>query len=216
MALKSNALCLLATVKEQLDIQAADTSLDSKLNRMINVSSQFIENYCGRKLVDTGYEEYLDGRAGNRLLLKQWPVTGGAAAGGTKPEVWVDEDWVFAASSLVDPSNYFVANEIELVTRGVWAKGYRNIKVAYTAGLGSVNTVAGTNSLPSDLEQAALDYTEFLFNMNTDRRIGRNSKSKGDESVAFITDIPPHIAMILERYVRHEFSSEASVGIRNG
>jgi hypothetical protein len=216
MSLNSNALCLLATLKEHLDIQPSDTSLDSKLNRLINVASQFIENYCGRVLVEATYEEYHDGRAGNRLLLKQWPIVGGPADSGTKPEVIVDANGVFAASDAVDVASYWVANDIELVRQGLWPKGYRNIKVSYTAGLGKVNTTAATNTLPSDLEQACLDYAEWLHTMNTDRRIGRNTKTKGDESVAFISDIPPHVAMILEKYVRHEFPSDAPVGVRNG
>jgi hypothetical protein len=216
MALKSNALCLLSTVKEQLDIASSNTDYDSKLERLINVASQFIENFCGRILVNASYDEFHDGRAGNALVLKQWPITGGPASSGTKPEVFIDGDSVFAATSVVDPTSYFVANDIELVYKGYWPKGYRNIKISYTAGLGVVNAGADTNTLPSDLEQAALDYVEYLYNMNTDRRIGRNNKSKGDESVSFITDIPPHVVLILDKYIRHEFPTEASVGIRNG
>ena len=216
MSLKANALCLLVTLKEHLDIPADDTSLDSKLNRLINVASQFIENYCGRVLVEASYDEYHDGRAGNRLLLKQWPVTGGPADSGSKPQVIVDAGGVFAIADAVDADNYWIANDIELVRVGMWPKGYRNIKVCYTAGLGKINTIAETNTLPSDLEQACLDYVEWLHTMNTDRRIGRNTKSKWDESVSFISDIPPHVAMILEKYVRHEFPSDAPVGVRNG
>ena len=216
MSLKTNALCLLVTLKDHLDIPADDTSLDSRLNRLINVASEFIENYCGRVLVEASYDEYQDGRSGNRLLLKQWPVTGGPADGGTKPEVIIDEDGVFASTDAVDVTSYWVANDIEIVRKGMWPKGYRNIKISYTAGLGKINTVAETNTLPSDLELACLDYVEWLHTMNTDRRIGRNTKTKGDESVSFISDIPPHIAMILEKYVRHEFPSDAPVGVRNG
>ena len=216
MSLKSNALCLLVTLKDHLDIPASDTSLDSKLERVINVASQFIENYCGRVLVDASYDEFHDGRAGNRLLLKQWPITGGAAASGTKPEVFVDESGAFGSGTEVDPDTYWVANDIELIGTTVWPKGYRNIKVTYLAGLGTINTVAETNTLPSDLEQACLDYAEFIHTMNTDRRIGRSSKSKGDESVSFITDIPPHVTLILDKYIRHEFPSDAPVGVRNG
>jgi len=215
MSLKPNALCLLATLKEQIDLPASDTSLDSKLERLINVASQFIENYCGRVLVEASYDEFHDGRSGNRLLLKQWPVTGGPADSGTKPEVFIDATGVFATTTAVDVDSYWVANDIELIGTGVWPKGYRNIKVTYTAGLGKINTIAETNTLPSDLEQACLDYAEWIHTMNTDRRIGRNTKTKGDESVSFISDIPPHVAMILEKYVRHEFPSDAPVGVRN-
>jgi hypothetical protein len=216
MALKSNALCLLSTFKEHAGYPANETQLDSRFERYINQASQFIENYCGRILVNASYDEYHDGRASNRLLLKQWPITGGPALNGQKPSIWIDQDGNFANESIVDPATYWVANEIEIVRNGFWPKGYRNIKISYNAGLGAVNTVADTSSLPSDLELACLDYALWIYECNTDRRIGRNSKSKRDESVSFITDLPPHIAMILDKYVRHEFSSDAPVGVRNG
>jgi hypothetical protein len=46
MALASNALTTLATVKDELGI--SDTSQDDRLGRLINVVSDAIEHYCGR------------------------------------------------------------------------------------------------------------------------------------------------------------------------
>jgi hypothetical protein len=213
MALNANALTLLATAKDHLDILVSDTSQNTRIERMINTASQFIARYCRRTLVTATHTEYIDGRGGNRIMLKEWPITGGPAAGGTKPAVYIDSDSVFGAGTEVDTGSYYVANGITLIRVGeggmIWPKGYRNIKVIYTAGYG----VAGT--MPSDLEQACLDYVMWLFDMRNDRRIGRATKSKSGETVSFVNNLPEHIAEILEPYVKYELPVEAPVGILN-
>lgn len=215
MALNANALTLLATAKDHLDIPVAELGEDSKVERLINTASTFIENFCKRKLATATYTEYVDGRSANRILLKEWPVLGGLADGGTKPEVWIDGDSVFGSGTEVDPDTYFVVNNIELVRvgsyGGLWPKGYRNIKVTYDAGYGT----AVSGDLPNDLEQACLDYVLWLYDMGSDRRVGRNTKTKGDESVSFESRLPQHIELILEPYVRTEFPSGLPVGVRN-
>ena len=213
MALNANALTLLATQKEHLDIPALDTSFDSKLERLINTASAFIEGYTNRVVVTTTYTEYVDGRASNRIMLKQWPIQ-------SVTSVHIDASGVFDATSLVDPANYFVETGfgIGLIgcgssssVGGIWPKGTRNIQIIYDAGYG---TAAG-GDIPNDIEQACLDYVMWLDDINTDRRVGRQTKSKGDESVSFVLDLPPHIAVLLDKYVRSEFSAEAPVGVRN-
>jgi len=215
MALNTNALTLLATAKDHLDIPVADLTEDSKVERLINTASQFIENFCKRKLVNATYTQYIDGRASNRILLKEWPVTGGASTNG-KPEVFIDNSSIFGAGSEIDDVEYDVASNIEIVRIGcargngsIWPKGQRNIKVIYDAGLGT------TGTMPSDIEQACLDYVLWLYDMGSDRRVGRNTKTKGDESVSFETRLPPHIELILEPYVRSDFYSEIPVGVMN-
>lgn len=216
MALKSNALALLSAAKSHLDIPVVDTTQDAKVERFINTASQVFENYCKRKLTTATYTQYVDGRSSNRLMLKEWPVLGGAAAGGTKPEVFIDSSSEFGSGTELDPAGYYVANTFELLRiGGVWPKGNRNIKVIYNAGLGLVNTGLQTNTLPSDLEQACLDYVLWLYDSKSDRRIGRNTKTKGDESVSFETGMPATIAHLLEPYVRHDFTSDLSVGVWN-
>ena len=221
MALNANALTLLATAKDHLDI--SDTSQDSRIERMINTASEFIARYCKRTLVTGTYTEYIDGRASNRLMLKEYPITGGPVtntAGDSTPQVWIDNSSVFGATSELDPDSYFIANGISLVRVGgtnalssgiIWPKGYRNIKVVYNAGLGT----ATAGDLPSDLEQACLDYVMWLYDMRSDRRIGRNSKNKSGESVVFQSTLPPHIAELLEPYVKIELPVEAPVGVAN-
>ena len=221
MALNNNALTLLVTAKDHMDI--TDASQDTRVERLINVASEFIARYCRRTLVTTAHTEYVDGRGGNRITLKEWPILSGPALGATHPEVFIDNSSLFAASTVIDPLSYYVANQVSLIRVGgdnsssgtTWNKGYRNIKVNYTAGLGIVNTGAVTNTFPADLEQACLDYVMWLFDMRNDRRVGRVNKSKAGESVTYINDIPPHITILLDPYVKFELPIEAPVGIGN-
>lgn len=212
MALNANALTLLATQKEHLEIPALDTTFDTKLERLINVASSYFEKYTRRKLVTDTYTDFVDGRASNRIMLKQWPIQ-------SITSVNIDNSSIFGANTLIDASEYFIEENFGLVRVGgiegsfgsLWTKGTRNIKVVYVAGLG---TAAG-GDLPPELEQACLDYVMWLDDMNTDRRIGRQTKSKGDESVSYVQDIPAHIALILDGYYREEFTTEAPVGVLN-
>lgn len=217
MALKANALTDLATAKIHLDIPALDTGQDSKVERFINTASQWIESYCGRKFITQTHTEYQDGRLSNRIMLREWPITGGPADGATKPELSIDSRSVFGTDSLVDVSTYFVDSEstfeIALVgctSGGRFPRGTRNIKIIYEAGLG---TVVG-DDLPADLVNACLDYVLWLYDRQNDRRIGRTNKSKGDENVTYETSVPKSIIDTLEENYRR-IDHAPPVGVQN-
>lgn len=216
MALKANALTDLATAKEHLEIPGADTTQDSKVERFINTASDFFETYCSRKFITQTHTEYQDGRGSNRIMLRQWPITGGPADGGTKPELFIDSNSVFDASSAVDVTSYYVdsESEFELVLIGCttegsrFPRGTRNIKVVYEAGYGTV----GAGDLPSDLVNACLDYVLWLYDRQNDRRIGRTNKSKGDENVSYEVSIPQSIMNVLDNnYKRVDFAPPVGV-----
>lgn len=211
--LNSNALTLLVTAKDHLDVAPSNTDYDNRICRMINQASELIASHCGRVLVDSTHTEYYDGRRTNKLTLHQYPVTGGAATGG-KPEVFLGSSGSF--DQALDPDTYYF-DDNDIVYPSGFSKGTRNIKVIYNSGLGIVDTGGGTNTLPADLELACLDTVLWLWNSNSDQRIGRSSISKGDESVSYNLDLPPHITTILDaRYTRQELPSMAPVGVKNG
>jgi len=214
MALNANALTDLATAKEHLDIPGADTTQDAKIERYINTSSQFFEGYCNRKFITQTYTEYQDGRGSNRIMLRQWPITGGPADGNTKPELSIDSKSLFGPDDVVDPSNYYVdsESEFELVMindcYGSFPRGTRNLKIVYEAGLG---TVAG-DDLPPDLVNACLDHVLWLYDRANDRRIGRTNKSKGDENVTYEASTPQSILELLDNnYKRWDFAPPVGV-----
>lgn len=212
MALNSNALVTLAKAKTFLSIN--DTTYDTEVERLINVASQSIERVTKRVLVNATHTEYHDGRRTNTLQPRQWPVTGGASPNG-KPEVFLDDGTGnFPIATTLDDSNYFL-HELDTTLIRInanWPLGYRNIKIIYTAGYG----VGGDSaSMPSDLEDACLQYVAWMFRMNNDRRLGIDSKTKLGETVRFTQGIPEFIEDLVEPYKRQEFPV-STVPVRNG
>lgn len=205
MALKSNALISLAVAKDYLDIQVSDTTQDTRVERLINMASQFISEYCDRNFITGSYVDYQDGRKSNQILLRQWPAT--------KPtDLRVDSSWAFGTDTIIDPAEYDIVEDMFVVLRNTFfPNGYRNIKVTYTAGYGTI----GGNNLPSDIQEACLELVALYQNKRTDRRIGVQSKSKQGENITYIEDVPEDILSLLQNYKRYEFSP-ANVGIANG
>ena len=215
MALKANALTDLATAKEHLEIPVLLITQDTVVERLINTASDYFERYTNRKLITQTHIEYHDGRASNRLLLRQYPITGGPAAGATKPELFIDNSSVFASGTEVATSDYFVSGDSELLliggdtTGSRFPKGVRNIKVVYEAGLG---TVLGAD-LPDELVDACLDYVLWKYERQNDRRIGKTNKSKGDENVSYEVGVPQSILDVLDPITKFDFSP--AVGVLN-
>ena len=210
MAVAANALTLLTTAKDHLNIPDATTTYDAQIERLINVASNLIAKKCNRILVDTTHTDEFDGRSSNRILLREYPVQ-------SITSIAIDSNSVFPASSIIASDEYAIVDKETTVLRlngGIFPKGYRNIQIVYVAGLGVVNTGLQTNTYPPDLEYAALDYVLWLYDMNNDRRIGRTSKSKGGESVEYEERIPKSVVDQIAPYVRVEFP-ELEVGIRN-
>lgn len=210
MAIAANALTLLTTAKEHLEIPSATLTFDSTIERLINVASNLIARKTKRILVDTTHTAYFDGRASNRILLREYPVQ-------SITTIKVDSESIFPTSSAIDASEYAIVDRETTVLRvngGIWSKGYRNIEIIYAAGIGVVDTGGGTNTFPPELEQATLDYVLWLYDVNNDRRIGRTSKSKGGESVEYEQIIPQSIMDQIDPYIRFEFP-EADVAVRN-
>lgn len=213
MALNSNALVLRATASTFLGItDGADPVLDAETERLINTASEVIAKRTRRTLVTTTHTEYLDGSRTNRIILRQWPITGGPADGNTKPEVSIDHKSEFASGSEIDVDEYYVDNDVMIVrTKGSFGKGTRNIKVVYEAGLGTA--VGG--DLPSDLENICLEFVQYLKQKHHDRRLGIETKGKSGESVTYELGIPSYIDAMLEPYVRHDFYA-SNAPVTNG
>lgn len=194
MALNANALTTLANVKEQLDI--ADASQDSLLERLINTASQLIEKYTDRVLVQDTYTEFYFGRGSNQLMLRNYPAE--------KPtDLRIDNNAVFDVSAVIDTDDYDIDNGSMVSYVGSFprASSRHNIKIVYLGGFATI---------PSDLEHASIELVEFLYERSSDRRIGVTSKSKRDETISFVQGIPEFIALMLDPYVRHEFPNSDS------
>jgi hypothetical protein len=200
MALNTNALTDLATAKDHLDINAADLTLDPRIERWINAASQQIEDFTQRKLINQSHTEYQSGTRGSELVLEQWPAQKPSA-------LYIDSDWSFAAESLVDANDYEVVDgSILILKSGNFPKGRRNVKIEYTAGY---------TDLPSSIEYACLLLVQFYRDHFADRRLGKETKTKSGETVTYSMGIPLEIAQLLEPYRRIE-SPLSEVLIDNG
>lgn len=213
MPLNANALTLRATANLFMGItDGADAILDAETERLINTASEIIAKRCGRILHTATHTQYLDGSRTNRILLKQWPITGGPADGNTKPELFIDDKSYFAATTAVDVDEYFVDEDVALVLiKGSFPKGTRNIKVVYEAGYG---TAAG-GDIPSDLENICLEFVQYLNQKRHDRRLGLETKGKSGESVTYELGLPEYIDAMLEPYKRIDFAA-SNAPVTNG
>jgi uncharacterized phiE125 gp8 family phage protein len=191
----SKALVALLSVKEHLGITEADTSKDNMITRMINASSQMIENYIGRKVLSRTYTEYYDGRGNDRILLDNYPI------------ISVAELWDDSGSTFTNTANKFAASDfgfevadsekvgILLLNGEMFGKGVRNIKVIYDAGYATT---------PYIIQEACILHVEYMYDMRSDRRIGTQTRGKNQESTTYLGDLPPFVMNMLQPYIRVE------------
>lgn len=141
---------------------------DGILSRLISAVSAWVQNECGRALVQASFTEEYRGRGGRRLLLRQYPVTAVSS-------LLVDGVAIPLASTVTGSGYRFdelgiKLNEYEFYRGSV-------IQVSYTGGL-----VAGDPDL--DLaEQATIQLVSLKYKERD--RIGQVSKSLAGETVTF-------------------------------
>jgi hypothetical protein len=210
VTLKENALVDLQAAKIYMSVPT--DAYDEKIRMFINQASSMIESHTKRVLYSKEHSEYYDGRKNNRIIINQFPILGGSA-NGNKPVLYISANWDY--STPVDPNSYNFTDD-EIVYNSVFPKGTRNIKVIYRAGLGNVDENAGTNTFPEDLQIACLMTVDWLYSSSTDKRIGKSSRNKGDESVGYSFGLPQEVVEILDKgYTRDEMPTMGSVGVRN-
>lgn len=185
-----NALTTVAAVKDHLGIPAGDQAQDGRLERFINTASDRISNYCERQLVAGDTVDILHGGMTNMVMLQEWPIN-------SISEVAIDSEGVFGPDTVIQPENYRMVDEGTLLYNTIFPYGYGNVRVTYNAGY---------QTIPSDLEMAAILLVEWLHRFRSNQNIGRSALSKGDESVTILQDIPPIIRSLLDPYRRTEFS----------
>jgi len=220
MSVNSNALTYRNNAKDHVQIPLATTKYDSRIDMLINVASGMIERLTKRKLTDRTVTEFHDGRANNRMQTYEWPITGGPAVG-SKPEIFLDGESVFGSETVVPIDEYDVSDRQTSILRyrGIFSKGYRNVKITYDHGYGIVTQSdidgTGTNTLPSDLEYACLELVSWFYHSTSSERVGILNRGKTGESTSFEQRLPQHIQLLLEPYIREEFAN-SEVGVRNG
>lgn len=192
IALQSNALVDLDLAKLYLKIPTLETSLDDIVRFWINTSSDRIEQETRRKIKKQAFTEYQHGRSSNIIMLKEWPI-----APSPFPQVFLDNSADFALDSEVDSDSIRIgddSNTIVFLGRRV-PLGYNNVKVVYTAGFDPV---------PSDLQNACLWLVSWYHRARDNGDIGRESKTKGDETTSFLQKAPQDVKDTIMSYKRSE------------
>ena len=196
MALNSNALVTVANAKTHLDIPISDVSQDAKIEMLINMASERIEQYLDRKLIYQQHTERMDGRSADRVILKNYPAE--------KPtQLYDDPAWDFLTA--IDSTAYDIESAGIVVLRsGKFQRANLNIKVVYNAGYKSIVSPGAGPVLPADLQYACLLFIEWMYQMRADRRLGVQGKAKQNENIRFSQGIPPEVVEILEPHRRLE------------
>ena len=180
MALNANALTTVATVKGAGYLNISVTTYDTWLEKQINIASQRIENYIGRKLYTrTITSEKYKGNNRSKLYLKNYPVA-------SVTSVIQQENTISSGDYELVSSDYsaYLYNELGWwsngITQGI-TKGiidtYEDIKVTYVAGY--VLPPAGTGiTLPADIEEACIQSVIYAYN-----QIGSGGRTKQSEKL---------------------------------
>lgn len=177
-------LCALSDVKTYLGI-AASTS-DTVLSALIPNVSALIENFCNRVFAQAAYTETRSGNGGNRLFLRNAPVTAVSS---------VTVDGLAINQALNGTSSGYLFDDTTIYIRGcqVFTRGVLNVAVAYTAGFATT---------PADVNQACVEWVADKYGKRN--RQDKKSETLGTQQTQAydLSDMPASVKSALQSYVR--------------
>lgn len=187
MDLVSHAIVTLADTRSYLGY--TNTAKDESIKLFINISTDMIETYTGRRFASTVYtQEPFDGNGEKEILLPQYPVTAfsileknGAADNSSSWET-------------VDSASYWRKDdEGILIGTARFSCGVRNYRATFTAGYTAGN-------IPYDLQFACMKMVELMF--RDQKASGLESERLGDHSVVFAkaSEQDPTLQKVLDKY----------------
>ena len=168
---------------------------DDVISRLITVVSTAVQKFLGYNVLSANYARSFNGVGGRRLMLPDRPVTAVAS-------VAIDGLGMQLSTTPFMPG--FVFDDRGIYLRGGYefCRGAQNVQVAYTAGLASV---------PTDIEQACLDWVKIIHE-NLDTLPGITKLQAGDSSITYGETfakigtqtilMPPIVAATLQPYRR--------------
>lgn len=186
--LDTNALTTLDRVKQHLNIDSADTDFDDLLTRFINAATSKIEGFLDRKIKKRSHVEKHDGVGQDQLVVREWPIV-------SITELKL-KDTDHTADVEPDSEEISIVFKDSSNCPGTFGHGRRRISVTYEAGY---------DTIPSDIEEAAIWTVEYFYDMRSDQRIGVETTSKNAETTRFLPDLPKFVKEMLEKHQRTEF-----------
>jgi hypothetical protein len=184
VALASNALTTLATVKAELGIADAVTTHDARIERLINAASDAIERHCGRQLSRaTVTDERVKGFGTQHLLLARTPIVSVTSVELDDSTVDADSYYIESAEAgmLFAPDGWewtapFSSGASPSKLVGLEESRYL---VTYVGGY-QTPAQGGTRTLPYDLEHACILAVVGQFrDAGKFARIATEQKEKG-------------------------------------
>lgn len=150
----------LAEAKDALNIDQADTSHDTEIQRYVDGADAVVEDIVGPVNV-AAFDEWYDGGYGD-IVLRHWPVTEITAvteysgASPTDLTVAASPDLLVDTSYVFDQPTGILYRRTASGTRN-FADGSSNIRVQYTAGRSPV---------PANIKLAALEFIRHNYQLS--------------------------------------------------
>jgi len=193
-------LCVLADLKAWLNIQTSteDTLLQSLITRG---SLQMLRWMNRDHIVSTSYTENRDGNDSLFMLPRNFPLisvtsvmVNGIVIPGAADQV--SSGYVFDARKIMlrgGSSAFYSVGPYSSQFQYRFTRGFQNVQLVYQAGYVSI---------PSDLQQAAIEGFGYVYRRRT--HIGEDSSSaSGQVTINFSKDmLPASVLMTLEQYTR--------------
>lgn len=165
MSVSLNTNSLISATELELILQKTFSDSDYK-NTLINISSQFIEDYTNRIIKSASYTSYINGNGMYRLFLPNYPITAI-----TSIDAWNIQLQTSSASYTANTDFIYNGDEGWIYLYGGWYVGYKNYKVVYTAGYSTV---------PDTLKIACAELSGFIDSNSS--KLGLSSETIGDYS----------------------------------
>lgn len=196
------ALITLASIKDYLNIASSQSSEDSVLSFLINATSQAVNDFTSRQLIQKSWTEYHDGSGQSKqLIMSQYPIISVAS-------IYSDTDRAFGLSTLISSSDYYSQNQAGIIqldwNMGNFIRGKANIKVTYTAGY-------QFSSVPYSIGLAVKRWVGYHYKRMRSGLHDTLTVSVGDKHTTYMdNEIPKDVRLLLEPHMRAEHSESFS------
>jgi len=182
---------------------------DARIGGAIDTASARVREYCGRDTTN-GFEldsrtEVYSGSGIDTLRLREWPV----ASVESVAYLSSVSDGAASYESAIDSSSYYADERGNLYltgsvswawehggkSRGVWAKGDRNIRVSYTAGY---------SEIPDNLKEAVMILCDSWFLTSQRDVVTLNQEARGVDSRQYsaTTEVTSRVLALLAPWRR--------------
>lgn len=138
------------------------------IERLITAVSSAIQKWLGYRVLTASYSRTFNGTGGRTLMLPDRPIT-------AVTQLEIDDVQVPRSTSTHAPG--FVFDDKCIYLRGFYefTRGPQNVAINYTAGFATV---------PSDIEQACLDWVKINYD-NLDTLPGISKLRAGDSEIDY-------------------------------